>query len=104
MDIHRDARRTTYRAGLTAPPAPTLATGVGEDGLQPAGRTAPRRADAVVRAQVDVNDLIRVGILAAPLASALKLVGNLGTYNSIGGVLGLVASCWIAIVVRQQLT
>jgi hypothetical protein len=32
----------------------------------------------------EVNRLIRVGILALPLAAALKLVGNLGTFNSIG--------------------
>jgi hypothetical protein len=32
----------------------------------------------------DAAGLIRTGILAAPLAGALKLVGNLGTFNSIG--------------------
>jgi hypothetical protein len=34
--------------------------------------------------RVDTAELVRVGILAAPLAGALKLVGNLGTFNSIG--------------------
>lgn len=32
----------------------------------------------------DVNRLIRAGILALPLSGALKLLGNLGTFNSIG--------------------
>ena len=33
---------------------------------------------------LDTTMLVRVGILAAPVAGALKLVGNLGTFNSIG--------------------
>ncbi|MGH3437070.1 MAG: hypothetical protein ACRDRN_11460 [Sciscionella sp.] len=33
---------------------------------------------------VDPAGLIRLGILALPLGSALKLVGNLGTFNSVG--------------------
>lgn len=33
---------------------------------------------------VDTSGLIRAGILALPLGSALKLVGNLGTFNSVG--------------------
>lgn len=33
---------------------------------------------------LDTAALIRLGILAAPLAGALKLVGNLGTFDSIG--------------------
>lgn len=32
----------------------------------------------------DVNRLIRVGILSLPLSGVLKLLGNLGTFNSIG--------------------
>lgn len=32
----------------------------------------------------DVNGLIRIGILALPLSGAVKLLGNLGTFNSIG--------------------
>jgi len=32
----------------------------------------------------DSATLLRAGILAAPLAGALKLVGNLGTFNSVG--------------------
>jgi hypothetical protein len=32
----------------------------------------------------DYPNLIRVGVLALPLANALKLIGNLGTFNSVG--------------------
>lgn len=33
---------------------------------------------------LDTAGLVRIGILAAPIAGALKLLGNLGTFNSIG--------------------
>ncbi|PZS39071.1 MAG: hypothetical protein DLM62_10250 [Pseudonocardiales bacterium] len=33
---------------------------------------------------VNTTELIRLGILAMPVAGALKLLGNLGTFNSIG--------------------
>lgn len=54
-------------------PHPSPASGP-DDAAAPAGRG---RA-------VDTAGLIRVGILALPVGSALKLVGNLGTFDSIG--------------------
>ncbi|MGH3320337.1 MAG: hypothetical protein ACRDN9_09170 [Streptosporangiaceae bacterium] len=45
------------------------------------------REDGVPHASglaVGVTGLIRVGVFALPLAGALKLVGNLGTFNSVG--------------------
>lgn len=32
----------------------------------------------------DFTNLIRIGVLALPLGNALKLIGNLGTFNSVG--------------------
>src|SRR5204863_2850339 len=33
---------------------------------------------------VDASALIRTGVLVLPLGAALKLIGNLGTFNSVG--------------------
>ncbi|MDQ2884137.1 MAG: hypothetical protein M3Y48_24065 [Actinomycetota bacterium] len=33
---------------------------------------------------VNTTELIRIGIFTMPLAAALKILGNLGTFNSIG--------------------
>jgi hypothetical protein len=40
----------------------------------------PSRGSAVV----DTSRPIRAGILVLPLGAALKLIGNLGTFNSVG--------------------
>jgi len=42
------------------------------------------RAGTPVTRSFDPTTLIRIGILALPVGNALKLVGNLGTFNSVG--------------------